>query len=51
LLDDPELAERLTRRARENCAAYSWSAVRNRWNSVYREVATASAALQVTARS
>lgn len=51
LLEDPDLAERITRRARENCEVYSWSAVRNRWASLYRNVAMASGALHVAARS
>jgi L-malate glycosyltransferase len=50
LLDDPELAERITRRARENCDAFRWSTVRNRWDSLYRSVATASGALHVATR-
>jgi glycosyltransferase involved in cell wall biosynthesis len=51
LLEDPGLAERLTTRARQNCDAYIWSSVRNRWESLYHDVAMTSDALHAAARS
>jgi glycosyltransferase involved in cell wall biosynthesis len=38
LLTDPELAAGTTRRGRESCERYRWSAVRTLWLSAYREV-------------
>ncbi len=36
LLDDPALADRLTRAARESCERYRWQNVRARWLALYR---------------
>src|SRR5688500_18874418 len=36
LLDDPALAERLTRAARDTCERYRWQNVRTRWLALYR---------------
>jgi L-malate glycosyltransferase len=37
LLEEPGLARRLSRAARESCTAYTWSVVRDQWLEVYRE--------------
>lgn len=39
LLDEPDLASRLTATAREGCEAYRWSAVREQWLALYRNLA------------
>lgn len=39
LLDDPALADRLTRAARESCERYRWTNVRARWLGLYRGMA------------
>ncbi|HYO91459.1 MAG TPA: glycosyltransferase family 4 protein [Pyrinomonadaceae bacterium] len=39
LLTDNELALKMTKRAREECARYSWAAVRNKWLGVYQALA------------
>ena len=36
LLDEPELAARLTAAARESCGTYRWESVRARWVELYR---------------
>ncbi len=41
LLSTPGLAARLTTTARESCEQYRWSAVRSRWVTLYRELASA----------
>jgi L-malate glycosyltransferase len=38
LLDEPGLAERLTRVARDGCEAYRWEVVRARWVRLYRSL-------------
>jgi glycosyltransferase involved in cell wall biosynthesis len=44
LLEDPELAARLTRRAREESRKFTWPAVRDEWLRLYRELARGAAA-------
>jgi glycosyltransferase involved in cell wall biosynthesis len=44
LLDDDELAERMTSAARAECARYSWSAVREGWLDLYHGLTSASVA-------
>lgn len=39
LLDDPALAVRLAQAARDSCEQYRWSAVREQWLALYRELA------------
>ncbi|HVL69552.1 MAG TPA: glycosyltransferase family 4 protein [Vicinamibacterales bacterium] len=39
LLDEPELAARLTRAARESCERYRWENVRAQWLALYRGLA------------
>ena len=39
LLSDGELADRIVRRAQEECQKYSWDAVREQWLELYRQVA------------
>jgi glycosyltransferase involved in cell wall biosynthesis len=39
LLDDPDLSARLTTSARATCEGYRWSAVRDRWLTIYRQLA------------
>ena len=39
LLRDPELVARLTRNAFREVARYAWPQVRDRWMSIYRELA------------
>lgn len=39
LVDDPELAERLTRNAREECERYRWSEIRDQWVPLYHRLA------------
>jgi len=39
LLQDAELADRVVRRAREECRKYSWDAVREQWLVLYEELA------------
>jgi L-malate glycosyltransferase len=36
VIEDPEMAARLARQARERCEYYQWEAVRNLWMTVYR---------------
>jgi glycosyltransferase involved in cell wall biosynthesis len=43
LLEDPELAARLTRRAREESRKFTWPAVRDEWLRLYRELAPGAA--------
>lgn len=38
LLEDQELASAIANRARAECERYKWSAVRNQWLSLYREM-------------
>lgn len=38
LLDEPELARRLTARARESCESYRWEAVRAQWLALYERL-------------
>jgi glycosyltransferase involved in cell wall biosynthesis len=38
ILDDPELAARLTDAARQSCERYQWSTVRARWLDLYRRL-------------
>jgi glycosyltransferase involved in cell wall biosynthesis len=40
LLGDPGLAARVTTSARAACEAYRWSAVRDRWLAIYRQLAS-----------
>ena len=51
LLEEPELAERLALRARANCDAYRWAAVRDRWLSVYRSVLPRPGAVHAVTRA
>jgi glycosyltransferase involved in cell wall biosynthesis len=51
LLEDPELAERLVLRARANCDAFRWAAVRDRWLSVYRSVLPRPGAIHAVTRA
>jgi glycosyltransferase involved in cell wall biosynthesis len=37
LIEEPGLAARLARAARETCESYTWSAVRDQWLGLYRE--------------
>ena len=48
LLDDPELAERLTAQARAGCEGYRWTSVRKDWLSLYRALAQNGALPQPT---
>jgi glycosyltransferase involved in cell wall biosynthesis len=41
LLEDQQLATTIARRARRECEKYQWSAVRNQWVSLYRELVNA----------
>lgn len=43
LLDDPDLAQRLTATARESCSQYRWDNVRAQWLTLYRRLASPSA--------
>jgi glycosyltransferase involved in cell wall biosynthesis len=36
LLEDQELGVRIARRAREECAQYSWTLIKDQWLAVYR---------------
>lgn len=47
LLEDAELAQKITSQAREECQRYSWAAVRDKWLKLYNDLAQESA----TARS
>ena len=38
LLDDQELADRLTTAALDSCRAYRWEAVRGQWLSLYNRL-------------
>jgi glycosyltransferase involved in cell wall biosynthesis len=38
LLDSPDLSQQLTLQARESCERYRWSAVRERWVSLYQSM-------------
>jgi glycosyltransferase involved in cell wall biosynthesis len=38
LIDRPQLAESLTRRARESCERYRWTEVRSEWLAIYRQL-------------
>lgn len=40
LLNDPELAKRITEHGRSECAKYSWDAVKDAWMSIYHDLAT-----------
>jgi glycosyltransferase involved in cell wall biosynthesis len=48
LLEDPNLAERVTTTARASCERYRWTHVRAQWLRLYRSVVTASAAAAAT---
>jgi glycosyltransferase involved in cell wall biosynthesis len=37
-LDEPELAEQITRTALNDCAKYQWPAVRDQWLAIYRNL-------------
>lgn len=39
LLEDPEFASRMTRRARESCRRFSWEVVQQEWLKLYHELA------------
>jgi glycosyltransferase involved in cell wall biosynthesis len=39
LLEDPALAAKIINQAKDECRKYSWAAVRNRWISLYYELA------------
>ena len=39
LLEDPELALQLARRARESCRRFSWEVVQEEWLKLYHELA------------
>jgi len=39
LLEEPELAARIIRNARQECDRYSWSAIHGQWIRLYRELA------------
>ena len=39
LLEDAELADRLTKTARADCEKYTWAAVREEWLAMYAEIA------------
>jgi glycosyltransferase involved in cell wall biosynthesis len=39
LLEDPDLAAKIINQAKDECRKYSWAAVRNRWISLYYELA------------
>lgn len=43
LLEDAQLAERITSQGREECRKYSWNAVRNQWLELYTELAPGAA--------
>ncbi|HEY9405353.1 MAG TPA: glycosyltransferase family 4 protein, partial [Pyrinomonadaceae bacterium] len=49
LLEDDELAARLTANAHAECRKYSWDAVRREWLKLYRELAGTEAAAEHTA--
>jgi glycosyltransferase involved in cell wall biosynthesis len=40
LLEDQELAGAIARRAREECARYAWSEIKEQWLAVYRALAS-----------
>ena len=44
LLEDAQLAARITSAGREECRKYSWNAVRNQWLELYAELAPGAAA-------
>lgn len=46
LLEDADLAQKITSQAREECHRYSWKAVRDKWLNLYHELAHESAATQ-----
>ncbi len=46
LLEDPELAARLARQAREACRQYQWESVRDAWLQTYRELAEGTPAIE-----
>jgi glycosyltransferase involved in cell wall biosynthesis len=49
LLEDPDLARRVTSRALEACERYRWGAVRAQWLSLYRGMARPTAVPEPTA--
>ena len=46
LLDNPDLASRLTLRARESCEQYRWQAVRTQWLALYESLVAARTAVR-----
>jgi glycosyltransferase involved in cell wall biosynthesis len=49
LLEDDELAQKLARQARGECAKYNWRAVRGEWLKLYNEVAGRASAVELEA--
>jgi glycosyltransferase involved in cell wall biosynthesis len=47
LLQDDELAQKLVRQARGECAKYNWNAVRGEWLKLYNEVAHRAEAVEL----